>query len=107
MGRIILFGMKQKNLLRTLTLTLITCLINISYSQENQNFREISNRKYAKQVHKLQKQFKKNRIKFEKTKDIKFATPEKYWEQEYIATMNPSLKRPTPEVLQPEIQPVG
>jgi len=96
--------MKQMYHIKTFFIALITCLSNISYSQDNQNVSEISNRKYAKSVHKLQKQFKKNRLKYKKTKDTKFATPEKYWEQEYIATMNPSMKRPTPEVLQPEIQ---
>lgn len=30
-------------------------------------------------------------------------TPDKYWQQEWVATMNPSLGRPTPEVLWDEL----
>lgn len=32
------------------------------------------------------------------------ATPDKYWQQEWIATMNPALGRPTPELLFEEMQ---
>ncbi len=74
------------------------------YSQEIQHVSTISNRKHAKNIAKLKREFQKNRKKYAKTGDVRFATPEKYWEQEYIATMNPSLKRPTPEVLNIEIQ---
>jgi len=31
------------------------------------------------------------------------ATPDKFWQQEWIATMNPALGRPTPEVLLDEM----
>lgn len=96
--------MKKQNSIKTILFSLTICLSSISYSQENESFKPISNKKHARNISKIEKQFKKNREKYKKTQSAKFLTPDKYWEQEYIATMNPVLKRPTPEVLDKEIQ---
>ncbi len=104
MGAIIKNVMQIKKTFKILVIASIITLSNVVYSQYNHIDNEISHRKHARNIEKLKKSFKKNKIKFEKTKDARFATPEKYWEQEYIATMNPALKRPTPESLLPEIE---
>ena len=96
--------MKNLNIIKTLLFSLSICLINISSSQENQQYKEVSIKKHARNISKIEKEFRKNREKFKKTQSALYLTPDKYWEQEYIATMNPSLKRPTPEVLDKEIQ---
>ena len=96
--------MKNHNSIKTLFFCLSICLINISYSQESQQYKEVSIKKHARNISKIEKEFRKNREKYKKTQSARFLTPDKYWEQEYIATMNPSLKRPTPEVLDKEIE---
>ncbi len=96
--------MKNQNSIKTILLSLIICVSSLSYSQENQTYKTISNNKHARNISKIEKQFRKNKEKYKKTGSAMYLTPDKYWEQEYIATMNPALKRPTPEVLDKEIQ---
>ena len=88
---------------KSIALAVIACLSNLGHSQINNND-EISTRKYARIQKRMAKQFQKGQEKFKTEKIAKYATPDKYWEQEYLTTMNPKLGRPTPEVLTAEIQ---
>lgn len=88
---------------KSIALAVIACLCNLGHSQINNND-EISTRKYARIQKRMAKQFQKGQEKFKTEKIAKYATPDKYWEQEYLTTINPKLGRPTPEVLTAEIQ---
>ncbi|MBL7811875.1 MAG: hypothetical protein JNL57_06590 [Bacteroidetes bacterium] len=66
---------------------------------------QISSRKYEKTVRKTEKKLTREALKnhVASGENVENATPDLYWVQEYIATMNPALKRPTPETLLPEL----
>ncbi len=93
----------MKNIRKLFLTALISCISSFVYSQVINN-NEISTRKYARMQKRIANQFHKSNLKFKSENSVKFATPEKYWEQEYLSTLNPKLGRPTPEVLTAEIQ---
>lgn len=93
----------MKNIRKSITLALILCISSIANSQVINN-NEISIRKYARMQKRISKQFHKSNLKCKSENNLKFATPDKYWEQEFLSTLNPKLGRPTQEVLTPEIQ---
>ena len=57
-------------------------------------------RRYHRQIVKTEKKIAKA---FRKSSHKSQETPLGYWQQEYIATMDPNLLRPTPEVLLPQL----
>ncbi|MBS3913487.1 MAG: PKD domain-containing protein [Bacteroidetes bacterium] len=57
-------------------------------------------KKYAKTVRHIEKKLTKKALKSVSKSDVdENKTPDLYWIQEYIATMDPAKRRPTPEVL--------
>lgn len=84
----------MKKVIITLLLLLSAGLISAQDKQDQ------SKRNYAKQVKKTEKKLQKlakHQSEFQKSEKNK--TPDLYWIQEFIATMDPALGRPTPEVL--------
>lgn len=84
-------------------LALCLTLFSSSYSQNTNNnwTKKIVKRKYHKTVKKAEKQLNKSFRELIKTENFNEETPLGWWKQEFIATMDPKLGRPTPEVLLP------
>ncbi len=64
-------------------------------------FGQLSSKKYARVYKRTEKHLKKELKKnpFWDSKVISEASPQEWWIQQFMATMNPVLKRPTPEML--------
>lgn len=90
--------LKLYNMLKTFTVCI--CIISLSvFSAQAQSGHS---KKYNRLVRKTEKKLTRAALKSAKDKsegDEENKTPDLYWVQEYIATMDPALKRPTPEVL--------
>lgn len=77
-------------------------------AQQSETNNTISHKKYAKILKKTKKQFAKQNTAFN-TKNTTgdkdaHATPDGYFAQDFMATMDPKFKRPTPEVLYPTLE---
>ena len=81
-----------------LLLTFFSLPINV----EGQSFwNKLNNQIVKKRYHKKIEKIHKKLIQQNHAVEPKNETPDGYWEQEFIATMNPKLGRPTPEALIP------
>lgn len=68
---------------------------------------QVSHRKYSKLLKKTEKQLMKvadRQHELLGKEEAEKETPDLFWIQEYLATMNPETGRPTPEVLLPTLQ---
>ncbi|MCC7298133.1 MAG: T9SS type A sorting domain-containing protein [Bacteroidia bacterium] len=84
--------------LLSLWLLLCFCSSQFALAQEVKNY----NKLVRKTEKRLTKEAKKHHSK--QQSENKQATPDLYWIQQFIATMNPSLGKPTPEVLMEALQ---
>lgn len=85
-------------------LALFSLLISSSVIAQTTNSdwtRKVVKKKYHRTVKKVEKQLNKSFREIEKIDNFNEETPLGWWKQEFIATMDPKLGRPTPEALLP------
>lgn len=93
----------NNRLLKVIYLTLVLYCILFSQTLNAQEYR-----KYSKKVRKTERQLLKSTHQKQFDGQLKNnATPDRYWIQEYIQTMDPKEGRPTPEVLLPVLQQIN
>ncbi len=77
---------------------ILGCFITLNYAQ-------VTPKNYGKQVNKTYKKLtKETRLKTGNSAEMEKATPDLFWAQEYIATMDPTTGRPAPENVMTAIQ---
>lgn len=87
-------------------IALVALLITSSVIAQTSNSnwtKKVVKRKYHRTVKKVEKQLNNSFRKIIKVDNFNEETPLGWWKQEFIATMDPKLGRPTPEVLLSEL----
>ena len=103
MGRIAIFvRMKKFRLLQLGIILSVFTLVTFCYDAKAQSSKQYF-RKVNRTVKHLHKEFTNNTYNQGNPRKEE-ETPLGWWIQDYVATMDPSLGRPTPEILIPEIQ---